>query len=287
MKPTTTLLRELLSKPGIILGMGAHDVFTGLVLEDAGFECLFLGGFGVSASAFGLPDLNLLGLGEMAEAVRRMARRLKIPLIADGDTGHGGPHNVARTVAEFEAAGSAGVILEDQEFPKRCGHFEGKRVIPTREMLEKWKAALGARASPDFVLVARTDARGPNGLEDAIDRVNRYCEAGADVAFVEAPLNREELEAIARRVPHPKLANMLTFGKTPIVPAVELEQMGYKIMVAPIETLLVTARAIRKLASELLKRGAVDHLKEEMVTFDDVKRLLGLEELLSLAEGKK
>src|SRR5918996_5076111 len=193
-------LRDLMAKPGMIRSLGAHDVLTALLIEQAGFESVFIGGFGTSASLYGLPDLNFLGMTEMAEAVRRMAHRVSIPVIADGDTGHGDLHNVMRCVAEFEGAGAAGIILEDQVFPKRCGHLEGKKVIPAEEMVLKFKAALSARQDPDFFFIARTDARETNGLDEAIDRINRYCDTGADMAFIEAPLSIAELETICRRV---------------------------------------------------------------------------------------
>src|SRR5712692_1064697 len=191
-------IRQLLAQPGIIRSLGAHDVFTALIVEQAGFETVFIGGFGTSASLLGLPDLNFLTLNEMADAVRRMAARVAIPVIADGDTGHGDLHNVQRTVAAFERAGAAGILIEDQVAPKRCGHFEGKQVILADEMVRKLKAALRVREDPDFVLIARTDAREALGLRDAIDRVNRYGAAGADVVFIEAPLSEDELEEIPR-----------------------------------------------------------------------------------------
>src|SRR6516225_12120197 len=178
---TTRRLRELLAAPQIIRSLGAHDVFTARLIEAAGLETVFLGGFGTSASLLGLPDVGLLTLTEMADAVRRMAQRVAIPVVADGDTGHGDLHNVARTVREFEAAGAAGVLLEDQATPKRCGHFQGKQVIPAAEMGLKLRAALDARRDANFVLVARTDARAVEGLDAAIERANRYAEAGADV----------------------------------------------------------------------------------------------------------
>src|SRR5436853_4025886 len=180
-------VRELLQQPGIIRSLGAHDVFTALIVEQAGFETVFIGGFGTSASLLGLPDLNFLTMTEMADAVRRMATRVSIPVIADGDTGHGDLHNVQRTVEAFEVAGAAGILLEDQVAPKRCGHFEGKQVIPAVDMVLKFKAACDARRDHDFVIIARTDARAVEGLNAAIDRVNRYAEAGADVCFIEAP----------------------------------------------------------------------------------------------------
>lgn len=283
MKPTSRL-RELLRLPGVIRSLGAHDVFSALLIEQAGLETVFLGGFGASASLLGLPDVGLITLSEMADAVRRMARRVRIPVVADGDTGHGDLQNVARTVAEFEAAGAAGVLLEDQVSPKRCGHFQGKQVIPGDEMCRKFKAAADARRDPDFVIVARTDARAVEGLDAAIDRVNRYAEAGADVCFIEAPEGREELERIPREVPHPLLVNMLTGGKTPILTVEELGRLGYKIVVCPIETLLATGVAVHRVINALLQRGRADLPASEMLSFDEVKQILGLDELLSLRD---
>src|SRR5439155_12784417 len=178
---TTRRLRELLNRPGIIRSLGAHDVFTARLIEAAGLETVFLGGFGTSASMLGLADVGFLTLTEMADAVRRMAQRLSIPVVADGDTGHGDLHNVVRTVREFEAAGAAGILLEDQVAPKRCGHFQGKQVIPADEMVLKLRAALDARRDADFVIVARTDARAVEGIAAAISRVNRYGAAGANI----------------------------------------------------------------------------------------------------------
>src|SRR5919202_1319359 len=214
---TTRRLRELLQKPGVIRSLGAHDVFTARLIELAGLETVFVGGFGTSAGLLGLPDVGLISLTEMADAVRRMALRVSIPVVADGDTGHGDLHNVVRTVREFERAGAAGVLLEDQVTPKRCGHFEGKQIIPAGEMVLKLRAALDARRDPDFVIIARTDARAVEGIDAAIDRANRFGETGADVCFIEAPQSRAELERIPRAVRFPLLVNMLTGGVTPIL----------------------------------------------------------------------
>lgn len=278
-------LRDLLQKPGIIRSLGAHDVLTAVLIEQAGFETVFIGGFGTSASLYGLPDLNFLGMQEMADAVRRMAHRVSIPVIADGDTGHGDLHNVMRCVEEFEGAGAAGIILEDQIFPKRCGHFEGKQVIPTGEMVRKFQAAVRARSDKDFVFIARTDAREPNGLEDAIDRINRYCDAGADVAFIEAPLALAELELICRKVPYPKFVNMLAFGKTPILRVKELEEMGFKMMVAPIDSVLLTAKVMRDMAEVFARDGHTLALTEQMLRFDEIKKILGVQQFLSLRDS--
>jgi methylisocitrate lyase len=277
-------IRELLAKPGIIRSLGAHDVFTALIVEQAGFETVFIGGFGTSASMLGLPDLNFLTMTEMADAVRRMAARVSIPVIADGDTGHGDLHNVQRTIEMFEGAGAAGILLEDQVMPKRCGHFANKQVIPTEEMVLKIKAAAHARSDPNFLIFARTDARQMKGLDDAVDRVNRCCDAGADIAFIEAPQSLKELEEIPKRVKHPLFVNMLSGGVTPILPVKDLEQLGYKIVVCPIESLMVCARAMRELCEAWKRTGRVDNLATQAMSFDEVKKLLGVQEFLKLRD---
>ena len=265
--------------------MGTHDVLTAVLMEKAGFELTFVGGFSTSATLHGLPDLDFLGLAEMRDAVGRVARRVEIPVIADADTGHGDLHNVARTAREFETAGAAGLILEDQVAPKRCGHFEDKSVVSREEYLLRIRAAAGARSDPDFVIVARTDARATHGLDEAIHRVNSACDAGADVAFVEAPLSVEELETIAERVEAPKLINVLAFGKTPLLSATELEELGYKIVVAPIATLLVAAKAVAELCATFLRDGHTRALAERMLTFDEIKEALDLSEHLGVRES--
>jgi 2-methylisocitrate lyase-like PEP mutase family enzyme len=278
---TTRRLRELLAAPGIIRSLGAHDVFTARLIELAGLETVFLGGFGTSASLLGLPDVGLITLTEMADAVRRMASRVAIPVVADGDTGHGDLHNAVRTVREFERAGAAGILLEDQVTPKRCGHFEGKQIIPAEEMVRKLRAAQSARHDPDFLLIARTDARAVEGLDGAIARARLYGAAGADVCFIEAPQSLEELRRIPKEVPHPLLVNMLTGGVTPILPVQDLGAMGYKIAVCPIESLLVTGAAIQKLIHQLLATGRVDQ-NVDMMTFAQVKEVLGLKDILGI-----
>lgn len=268
-------LRELLDRPGIIPSLAAHDAFTAKVMEQAGLPLLFLGGFGVSASTLGLPDLGLLGLSEMAEAARRLTGAVNIPVIVDGDTGYGAIPNVVRTVREFERAGAAGMLLEDQVFPKRCGHFPGKQVIPREEMEAKLRAALDARYNPDFVVIARTDARAIEGLDAAIERANRYADVGADIIFVEAPQTREELVRIGREIKKPQLANMLVGGQTPILSVSELGQLGFKIVVSPVESLAITAQAVTRLTQTMLEQGRVDVLQDEMWSFERLKQTLG------------
>lgn len=283
-KPTRKI-RQLMEQQGIIRTLGAHDVLTAVLVEQAGFDTVFIGGFGTSASMLGLPDLNFLGMTEMVEATRRMAHRVSIPVIADADTGHGDLHNVMRCVQEFEGAGAAGIILEDQVFPKRCGHFGNKQVIPPEDMILKFRAAVSARQDKDFLLIARTDSRETLGLSDAIDRINRYCDAGADVAFIEAPLSIDELEDICKRIAYPKFVNMLAFGKTPILSASELEEMGFKMMVAPIDSVLMTAKLMREMAQVFKRDGHTKALYDKMVDFDEIKDILGLQDYLTLKDN--
>jgi len=268
-------LRELLDRPGIIRSLAPHDVFSARIMELAGIELLFLGGFGTSASCYGLPDIGLLGLAEMADAARRMTGALSVPLIVDADTGYGTIPNVIRTVLEFERAGAAGMLLEDQVYPKRCGHFSGKEVISVDEMESKLKAALDTRHDSDFVIIARTDAVAIEGIDAAIERANRYAEIGADMIFVEAPGSRWELERIGREIPKPQLANMLVGGVTPIFSADELEELNFKIVVSPVESLAITAFSVLQLARAMLDEGRVDSLKDQMLSFHDLKQILG------------
>ena len=273
-------LRTLLGRPGLVRAIVPHDAFTARVAEQAGAEMLFLGGFGVAASAHGLPDLGLLSSGEMAEAVRRITARVSLPLVADGDTGHGDGPAVAWTVRQFEGAGAAGMLLEDQAEPKRCGHFAGKSVVPVATMLDRLATALAARRDPDFVIVARTDARAVEGLDAAIDRAKAYAAAGADMAFVEAPQTTEELSRIAREVPLPQLANMLPGGTTPLVPLDTLERMGFKVAVDPTSSLALLGHAMRALTRAWLEEGSVTGLAERMLSFEELKRVVGVDEVL-------
>ncbi|HND55485.1 MAG TPA: isocitrate lyase/phosphoenolpyruvate mutase family protein, partial [Pirellulaceae bacterium] len=277
-------LRRLLARPGIIKSLAPHDVLTARVCAAAGVELLFLGGFGVSASSYGLPDIGLTTLTEMTEAVRRMTDRVDTPLIADGDTGHGDLQNVARTVRDFERAGAAGILLEDQVAPKRCGHFAGKQVIPADAMCDKLKAALDARHDPDFVILARTDSRAIEGLDAALARAARYAETGVDAGFIEAPQSVAELERVARETTLPQLANMLPGGATPLLSIDELAALGFKIAVDPVSSLAITARAVDRLARAWLDTGRVDSLTDEMLSFGELKRLVGLDEFFKATQ---
>ncbi len=269
--------KQMLQEPGIIPSLGVHDIFSAMIMEQAGLELLFLGGFGASASYLGLPDMGYLTMPEICGIIRRLDDRLEIPFIADGDTGFGDLNQVRRTVQQFEKSGATGILLEDQVFPKRCGHFQGKQVIPADQMLDKLKVALDSRQDPNFIIMARTDAIAVEGFDSAIERICKYGELGVDLCFVEAQESTEQLKKVPKLVPYPLMANMLIGGKTPLFNANELEKMGYKIMVSPVSSLMMTGFAIRKLATTLLKEGSVTSLKEEMFDFDELKKTLGVD----------
>ena len=276
-------LRALIDHEPIVRCLGAHDVLSAKLIQQAGLESIFLGGFGCSASMLGLPDMNLLTLSNMTDVARRVVQAIEIPLIVDGDNGHGDLHNVQRTISQFEQIGAAGVLIEDQASPKRCGHFENKQVIPAREMAYKIEAARDARTDPDLVLIARTDARSVHGLDDAIARANLYARAGADVCYIEAPETQEELERIPQEVVGvPLLANMLNGGKTPMCSVAELRDMGYRIVLWPIASILICGRAIQKLARSLLEEGDTTGVQDELMDFKEMQQLLGLPHFESL-----
>jgi methylisocitrate lyase len=278
---TAAALRTTLGRPGLVRALAPHDAFTARILEQAGIDLLFLGGFGASAARLGLPDLGLLAPGEMAECIRSITDRVSIPLVADGDTGHGGPASAAWTIRAFEAAGAAGMLLEDQPEPKRCGHFTGKQVVPVAAMLDRLRAALDARRDPAFVIIARTDALAVEGLDAAIDRMHRYAEAGADMGFVEAPRSVADLGRIARELPFPQLANMLPGGVTPLVALDELERMGFKVAVDPTSTLALAGFAVRQLAAAWRRAGSVAGLEDRMLSFEALKEAVGVDPFLT------
>jgi 2-methylisocitrate lyase-like PEP mutase family enzyme len=271
-----TSLRERLSDPRILVAVGAHDGLTATLAQRAGLEAVYQGGYAVAAHHHGLPDIGLVGLSDVAESLRRITAVSTIPVIVDADTGYGSEPGVRRSVRELESAGAAAVQIEDQVFPKRCGHMEGKSVIARDDMVLKVRAAVEARRDPETVIIARTDALQVNGLDDAIDRCNAYAEAGADVTFVDAPRSREQLEEIARRVDGPKLSNMSETGRTPPLTADELGQLGYAIVIFPSTQTWLFARVYQELLDELVATGTSQGLRDRMMPFDDVNDLLGL-----------
>lgn len=271
-------LREMLHQDGIIRAPGAYDAWSARLVEKAGFPAVYMTGYGTSISLTGKPDIGLITMTEMAVHATNIASAINIPLIADADTGYGGVHNVIRVVQEYERGGVAAIQLEDQVFPKRCGHMEGKQVIPKEEMVAKIKAALYARKSEDFVIIARTDARAVNGFEDAIERSRAYAEAGADVIFFEAPQSVEEMKKVAELVKKPLLANMVEKGKTPFLSGEELEKMGYKIVIYPASTMYAATKAMIKLLQVLKEKDTTEGFWEDMVGFPEFNELAGVEE---------
>jgi carboxyvinyl-carboxyphosphonate phosphorylmutase len=254
MRPTTRL-RQLLRAPGLVVAPGAYDGISARLVEAAGFPAVYMTGAGTAASHLGQPDLGLATLTEMAAHAAHLAACVRLPLIADADTGYGNALNVVRTVREYERAGVAGLHLEDQVAPKRCGHLAGKQVVPTEEFVDKIRAAVDHRTDPDLVVIARTDARAVTGLDDAIERGNRYAEAGADVIFVEAPQSEDEIQRIAREVKAPLLANMVAGGRTPAVKPAELERLGFKIAIFPAVCMAAAIPAMTRALARLRDTG--------------------------------
>ncbi|MCI0548747.1 MAG: isocitrate lyase/PEP mutase family protein [Candidatus Rokubacteria bacterium] len=247
----TTRLRRMLEEPGIIVAPGAYDGISARLIEAAGYRAVYMTGAGTAASHLGQPDLGLATLTEMATHAAHLASAVSLPIIADADTGYGNALNVVRTVREYERAGVAALHLEDQVSPKKCGHIAGKQVIPAREFAEKIRAAAEYRTDPDFVIIARTDARAVTGLDDAIARGNLYADAGADLIFVEAPQTEEEIARIAREVKAPLLANMVQGGRTPAVKTSELARLGYKLVIFPAVCMGAAIPAIERALADL------------------------------------
>lgn len=278
------ILRELLEAKGILIAPGAHDVLTGKIIEKAGFQAVYMTGYGQAASHLGMPDVGLLTMTEMLERATNFADVLDIPVIADGDTGFGNAVNVMRTARLYEKAGVAAIQLEDQVAPKKCGHMTGRQVIPTEEMVGKIKAAVEVRQNPDFVIIARTDARTVFGIEEAIRRGRAYEKAGADVLFIESPETINEMKEITSAFNVPVLANMVEGGRTPLLPAQELEDLGYHIVIFPTSSTYITAQAVKNLMEELRKTGTTQNILGQMIPFSEFNKLVGLSEVHELED---
>ena len=277
--PASTL-RSLLDRSEPVVAPGTFNALFAKLIEEARFPAVYLSGAGVSNSLLGEPDLGILTQTEMVAVAERVCEAVDVPVIADGDTGYGGVHNVARTIRLYERAGVAAIQLEDQVFPKKCGHFEGKEVVAAEQMVERIHAALDARADPDgIVIIARTDARAPLGLDEAIRRAQRYADAGADVLFVEAPQSENELATVGAELSgHVLMANMVEFGKTPLVPAEQLGAMGYSLIIYPGAITRSIVPAARAVLGELAAEGTTSGWLDRMATFRDVNEVLGLDE---------
>ncbi|MGB3810578.1 MAG: isocitrate lyase/PEP mutase family protein [Parvibaculum sp.] len=277
-------LATLLSEPGLIIAPGAYDALSAKIAAQAGAPAVYMTGFGLAGSHLGLPDIGLMSASEMTDRVRAMsAACAPVPLIADGDNGHGGPLNAARLTRLYEQAGAQCIQIEDQVFPKRCGHMEGKEVVSTVEAAQKIAAAADARSSKDFKIMARTDARATHDLDEALRRGEAFLKAGADILFIEAPRDMKELERVTKTFKGvPLLANMVEDGKTPYLSTNLLEELGFKIAIFPVAALLAVTKRLQDVYATLLKGEGVA-ADDSRVTFQRYNEIVGLPELLASA----
>lgn len=274
---TTTALKQLLESDEITVAPGAHDALTARVIENTGFPAVYMTGYGQAASHLGRPDIGLMSMTEMVARARNIAEVVNVPVIADADTGFGNVINVIRTVREYEAANVAAIQIEDQVLPKRCGHMTGREVVPVEEMAGKIKAAVATRTDPDFLIVARTDARTVYGIDAAIDRAKAYEDAGADVIFVESPESVEEMHKINEAVSKPTLANMVEGGRTPMLPNEKLKEIGYSLVIYPTASIFVAAKSMLSLMNHLKNYGSTSGLMDQMISFQEFNDLVGLD----------
>ena len=267
-------LRALLARPGLLLMPGCHDALSAKLVEQAGFPTAFMSGFAVAATRLGLPDTGLISYGELVEQGRTICGAVSIPLFGDGDTGFGNPLNVKRTVEGYARAGFGCIMIEDQVMPKRCGHTRGKAVVSREEALSRLQAAVDARdEGTDILIMARTDARATDGLDEAIARCRAFADLGADITFLEAPLSEAEMCRYCGEVPGPKMVNLIESGKTPLLPLARLEAIGYKIAVYPLTLLNVSIKAMRA-ALECIERGET----ADVLDFQDLQAAVGFPE---------
>ncbi len=278
-------LRARLSQKPIVVAPGVYDPFTALVATQAGFDTLYVSGAAIAYTRLGRPDIGLVSMSEVAETITLIRDRIGANLIVDADTGYGNAINVVRTVRAFERAGATAIQLEDQDFPKRCGHLDGKVLIPAAEMVGKLKAALDTRASADTLIIARTDAVAVEGFERAIERAALYKEAGVDMLFVEAPKSRDDLARIAKALPSvPLMANMVEGGKTPILPATELEQIGFALVIFPGGIVRALGYMAAEYYGSLASNGTTEPYRNRMLGFDEINRVVGTPEMIALGK---
>lgn len=280
----TTRIEQLLQQLGAIAFPGIFDTLSAKIAQRVGFPMGFVSGYSVAATAIGEPDMGLLTQTELIDRARRICMSVKIPVIVDADTGYGNPLNVHRTVNELIAAGAAGCFLEDQVWPKRCGHMRNKKVIDREEYVDKIRAAVDARAGRDFFIVARTDALAIHGMDEAIARVTAAREAGANASFVEAPASLQDLIEIGKRSPWPNVANMIEGGKTPVLPKEQLVALGFQIILYPLAGLFSAAKIMEEIFRKLQLAGTTLGDEQRLMTFSEFNRLIGVEEKYDLAE---
>ena len=275
----TGSLAARLQQPGLIVAPGIHDGVSARLADRMGFDCLYMTGYGSVASSLGLPDAGLASYTQMLDRVAMIARTVKTPFIADGDTGYGGLLNVAHAVRGYEAAGAGAIQLEDQVFPKKCGHTPNRRVIPAEDMVRKIRVAAESRTSKDFLIVARTDARTEHGIDEALRRAELYGKAGADILFVESPESEDEMRTICERVDKPLLANMVEGGRTPVKSREVLQQLGYRIAIFPVTALLAATEAMAAAYATLKAQGSSAGIAQPLYPFRDMSTLMGFQEV--------
>lgn len=278
----TTRLRHLLKQPGIIVAPGAYDCLTAKIIQQAGFPAVYMTGAGTSVAQLGYPDLALATMTEMIANAANIVGAVEVPVIADADTGFGGVLNIRRTVQQYERSGVAAIHIEDQEFPKRCGHLDGKRVIPTEDMVRKIRAAVDARVDEDLTIIVRTDALAVTGWDDTMERCREYIQAGADVLFVEALRTPEEAQRVVRNFDVPLLYNFVESGKSPLIPVPELQRLGFKLVIFPVSALLTVCQAVSNLMQELKAQGTTANSMQHMVSLESCFETVGLSEMLAL-----
>lgn len=279
---STTVLKRLIAASGCTMAPGCADGVNARLIAGAGFEAIYMTGAGTTATRLGMPDVGLLTMTEMVDNAGRIADASGLPLIADADTGYGGPVNVIRTVKAYERAGVAAIHLEDQGWPKRCGHLSGKQVIPTDEMVSKIRAAVDARTDPDFQIIARTDALAVEGYEAAMERAHRYEEAGADIMFIEAVSKQEHLAAVPKAFGVPCLYNMGASGKTPFLTRDEIAALGYRVCIYPNFVILAAIPPVMRLLKHLKDTGDVRAVMNDIATFKEFFDLMGMEEVQAM-----
>jgi len=284
--PARPRLRELLAGPAPLVAPGAYDALSARLVEQAGFDVVYMTGFGTTAGLLGRPDVGLLSATEMADNARRIVAAVDVPVIADGDTGYGNAINVVRTVQTYEQAGVAAIQLEDQVTPKRCGHMAGKEIVPLPEMLGKIRAAVDARHDPDFLVIARTDAVAVSGLDEAVERAKAFADAGADLLFVEAPTSEPDIEEVASRLAGvgPLVFNWAEGGRTPPLSPARIGELGFSLVLYPIGTLLAATAGIRGLLETLRKEGTPVSALPGLPAFDEFTDLVGLPEVRELEQ---
>lgn len=271
-----SLKERLEKKDEIIILPGVYDALSARIAQNVGFNAAFQTGYGTSATLLGMPDFGFLNAGETIDNARRIINSVDIPILVDIDTGYGSPLNVWRTVTDIEKLGAGGIFLEDQVWPKRCGHMKGKSVISKDDYVQKLKAAIDARKSKDFIIVARTDSLAQYGIDEAIERGKEFQKIGADVIFIEAPKTLEEMKKITAEIDAPLLANMIEEGVTPNLPAKDLEKLGFRMVVFPLSALYSSTYAIKNVFLSLQKTGMTKNLKKKMITFKEFNDFVNL-----------